>query len=90
MSQLAALSAVSVVRVWLLCLSVMASGLDGLWQHESGAIWLKMDSDHEEGVLMRSDNSPGRVGLKVVSHLLYSGKPNEWRGKVFVTRFEEY
>ena len=43
-----------------------------------------------QGVMVRSDNRPDRVGFLVVTDLEASDEPNEWSAQVFAARFGEY
>ena len=43
-----------------------------------------------EGVVVRNDNQPGRVGFKVVKALEAGSQPDKWSGQVFAARLGEY
>ena len=64
--------------------------LAGYWQHESEPVWIEMQPGTGQGVMVRSDNRPDRVGFLVVTDLEASDEPNEWSAQVFAARFGEY
>ena len=66
------------------------SGLSGYWQHESAPIWIEMQPDAGQGVVLRHDEKPDRVGFFVVTDLIASDKPGEWSAKVFAAQLGEY
>ena len=64
--------------------------LAGHWQHESDPVWIEMQPDTGQGVMVRNDNRPDRVGFLVVTDLEASDDPNEWSALVFAARLGEY
>ena len=64
--------------------------LAGYWQHESEPVWIEMQPDTGQGVMLRNDNRPDRVGFLVVTDLEASDEPNEWSAQVFAARLGEY
>ena len=57
-------------KLLLLMLSAMVAmpgnaeiELAGYWQHESDPVWIEMQPEAGEGVMLRNDNRPDRVGL---------------------------
>ena len=81
----------------LLVLSITVSAachaeadLSGYWQHESDPMWIEMQPDTGQGVMVRNDNRPGRAGFLVVTDLEASDGPNEWSAQVFAMRLGEY
>ena len=64
--------------------------LAGYWQHESEPVWIEMQPDTGQGVMLRNDNRPDRVGFLVVTDLEASDEPNEWSAQVFAARLDEY
>ena len=81
----------------LLMLSVMfalpghaENELAGYWQHESEPVWIEMQPETGQGVMLRNDNRPDRVGFLVVTDLEASDEPNEWSAQVFAARLGEY
>ena len=84
-------------KLLLLMLSAMVAlpghaknELAGYWQHESEPVWIEMQPGTGQGVMVRSDNRPDRVGFLVVTDLEASDQPNEWSAQVFAARFGEY
>ena len=84
-------------KVLLLMLSAMVAlpghtkdELAGYWQHESEPVWIEMRPETGEGVMLRNDNRPDRVGFLVVTDLEASDDPNEWSAQVFAARLGEY
>ena len=84
-------------RLLLLMLSAMfalpghaESELAGYWQHESEPVWIEMQPETGQGVMLRNDNRPDRVGFLVVTDLEASDEPNEWSAQVFAARLDEY
>ena len=84
-------------RPLLLMLSAMfalpghaESELAGYWQHESEPVWIEMQPETGQGVMLRNDNRPDRVGFLVVTDLEVSDEPNEWSAQVFAARLGEY
>ena len=84
-------------KLLLLMLSAMVAlpghaenELAGYWQHESEPVWIEMQPGSGQGVMVRSDNRPDRVGFLVVTDLEASDEPNEWSAQVFAARFGEY
>ena len=84
-------------RLLLLMLSAMfalpghtESELAGYWQHESEPVWIEMQPETGQGVMLRNDNRPDRVGFLVVTDFEASDKPNEWSAQVFAARLGEY
>ena len=64
--------------------------LAGYWQHESEPVWIEMQPETGQGVMVRNDNRPDRVGFLVVTDLEASDDPNEWFAQVFAARLGEY
>ena len=64
--------------------------LAGYWQHESEPVWIEMQPEAGQGVMVRNDNRPDRVGFLVVTDLEASDDPNEWFAQVFAARLGEY
>ena len=64
--------------------------LAGYWQHESEPVWIEMQPETGQGVMLRNDNRPDRVGFLVVTDLEPSDEPNEWSAQVFAARLGEY
>ena len=84
-------------RLLLLMLSAMftlpghaESELAGYWQHESDPVWIEMQPEAGQGVMIRNDIRPDRLGFLVVTDLEASDDPNEWSAQVFAARFGEY
>jgi hypothetical protein len=84
-------------KLLLLMLSAMVAlpvnaenELAGYWQHESEPIWIKMQPETGQGVMVRNDNRPDRLGFLVVTDLEASDDLNEWSAQVFVARLGEY
>ena len=84
-------------KLLLLMLSAMVAlpghaenELAGYWQHESEPVWIEMQPGSGQGVMVRSDNRPDRVGFLVVTDLEASDDPNEWSAQVFAARLGEY
>ena len=66
------------------------SELAGYWQHESEPVWIEMQPETGQGVMLRNDNRPDRVGFLVVTDFEASDEPNEWSAQVFAARLGEY
>jgi hypothetical protein len=64
--------------------------LAGYWQHESDPVWIEMQPDTGQGVMVRNDNRPDRIGFLVVTDLETSDDPNAWSAQVFAARLGEY
>ena len=84
-------------KLLLLMLSAMVAlpghaenELAGYWQHESEPVWIEMQPGSGQGIMVRNDNRPDRVGFLVVTDLEASDEPNEWSAQVFAARFGEY
>ena len=84
-------------KLLLLMLSAMVTmpgnaenELAGYWQHESDPVWIEMQPDTGQGVMVRNDNRPDRLGFLVVTDLEASDEPNEWSAQVFAARLGEY
>ena len=84
-------------RLLLLMLSAMfalpghaETELAGYWQHESEPVWIEMQPETGQGVMLRNDNRPDRAGFLVVTDLEASDEPNEWSAQVFAARLGEY
>ena len=84
-------------KLLLLMLSAMVAlpghaenELAGYWQHESEPVWIEMQPGSGQGIMVRSDNRPDRVGFLVVTDLEASDEPNERSAQVFAARFGEY
>ena len=84
-------------KLILLILSAMAAlpgnaeaDLAGYWQHESDPVWIEMRPDTGQGVMVRNDNRPDRIGFLVVTDLETSDDPNAWSAQVFAARLGEY
>ena len=84
-------------KVLLLMLSAMVAmpgnaeiELAGYWQHESDPVWIEMRPVTGEGVMLRNDNRPDRVGFLVVTDLVAGDGPAEWSAQVFAARLGEY
>ena len=84
-------------KLILLILNAMAAlpgnaeaDLAGYWQHESDPVWIEMQPDTGQGVMVRNDNRPDRIGFLVVTDLETSDDPNAWAAQVFAARLGEY
>ena len=84
-------------KLLLLMLSAMVAmpgnadiELAGYWQHESDPVWIEMRPETGEGVMLRNDNRPDRVGFLVVTDLEASDDPKAWSAQVFAARLGEY
>ena len=64
--------------------------LAGYWQHESEPVWIEMQPEAGQGVMVRNDNRPDRLGFLVVTNLEAGDDPNEWFAQVFAARLGEY
>ena len=64
--------------------------LAGYWQHESEPVWIEMQPETGQGVMVRNDNRPDRVGFLVVTDLEASDDPKAWSAQVFAARLGEY
>ena len=64
--------------------------LAGYWQHESEPVWIEMQPQAGQGVVLRNDNRPDRVGFLVVTDLAVSDEPGEWSAQVFAAQLGEY
>ena len=64
--------------------------LAGYWQHESDPVWIEMQSETGQGIIVRNDNRLDRLGFLVVTDLEASDEPNEWSAQVFAARLGEY
>ena len=64
--------------------------LAGYWQHESEPVWIEMQPQAGQGVVLRNDNRPDRVGFLVVTDLDVSDEPGEWSAQVFAAQLGEY
>ena len=64
--------------------------LAGYWQHESEPVWIEMQPDTGQGVMVRNDNRPDRIGFLVVTDLETSDDPDAWFAQVFAARLGEY
>lgn len=64
--------------------------LAGYWQHESEPVWIEMQPETGQGVMLRNDNRPDRVGFLVVTDLEAGDEPNDWSAQVFAARLGEY
>ena len=49
-----------------------------------------MQPETDQGVIVRNDNRPDRLGFLVVTDLEASDEPNEWSAQVFAARLGEY
>ena len=63
--------------------------LAGYWQHESDPVWIEMQPDTGQGVMVRNDNRPDRIGFLVVTDLETSDDHNAWSAQVFAARLGE-
>ena len=84
-------------KLLLLILSAMVmmpgnaeTQLAGYWQHESDPVWIEMQPEAGQGVMIRNDIRPDRLGFLVVTDLEASDDPNEWSAQVFAARLGEY
>ena len=84
-------------KLILLSLSAMVAlpghaeaDLAGYWQHESYPVWIEMQPDNGQGVMVRNDNRPDRIGFLVVTDLETSDDPKAWSAQVFAARLGEY
>ena len=64
--------------------------LAGYWQHESDPVWIEMQPEAGQGVMIRNDIRPDRLGFLAVTDLEASDDPNEWSAQVFAARLGEY
>ena len=64
--------------------------LAGYWQHESDPVWIEMQPAAGQGVIVRNDNRPDRLGFLVVTDLEAGDDPNAWSAQVFAARLGEY
>ena len=64
--------------------------LAGYWQHESEPVWIEMQPQAGQGVVLRNDNRPDRVGFLAVTDLEVSDEPGKWSAQVFAAQLGEY
>ena len=64
--------------------------LAGYWQHESEPVWIEMQPQAGQGVVLRNDNRPDRVGFLVVTDLEVGDEPGKWSAQVFAAQLGEY
>ena len=64
--------------------------LAGYWQHESDPVWIQMQPEAGQGIMVRNDNRPDRLGFLVVTDLEAGDEPNKWSAQVFAARLGEY
>ena len=64
--------------------------LAGYWQHESDPVWIEMQPEAGQGVMVRNDIRPDRLGFLVVTDLEAADDPNAWSAQVFAARLDEY
>ncbi len=81
----------------LLMLSAMSampgtaeSDVAGYWKHESDPVWIEMQPETGQGVMLRNDNRPDRAGFLVVTDLEASDAPEAWSAQVFAARLGKY
>ena len=84
-------------KLLLLILSAMVAlpghagdDLAGYWQHKSDPVWIEMQPQTGQGVMVRNDNRPDRIGFLVVTDLETSDDHNAWSAQVFAARLGEY
>ena len=84
-------------KLLLLMLSAMIAmpgnaetDIAGYWQHESHPVWIEMQPETGQGVMLRNDNRADRVGFLVVTDLEASDDPEAWSAQVFAARLGEY
>jgi len=84
-------------KVLLLMLSAMGAmpsdaetDIAGYWQHERDPVWIEMQPETDQGVMLRNDDRPDRVGFLVVTDLEASDDPKAWSAQVFAARLGEY
>ena len=85
------------LKLLLLMLSAMVAlpgnaghELAGYWQHESDPVWIEIQPETGQGVMVRNDNRPDRIGFLVVTDLETSDDHNAWSAQVFAARLGEY
>ena len=64
--------------------------LAGYWQHESDPVWIEMQPETGQGIIVRNDKRPDRIGFLVVTDLETSDDQNAWSAQVFAARLGEY
>ena len=64
--------------------------LAGYWKHESDPVWIEMQPAAGQGVMVRNDNRPDRLGFLVVTDLEAGDDSNAWSAQVFAARLDEY
>ena len=86
-----------ILKLLLLMLSAMVAlpghagdELAGYWQHESDPVWIEMQPETGQGIIVRNDKRPYRIGFLVVTDLEASDEPIEWSAQVFAARLGEY
>ena len=84
-------------KLLLLMLSAMAAmpggaetELAGYWQHESDPVWIEIQLETGQGVMVRNDNRPDRIGFLIVTDLETSGDHSAWSAQVFDARLGVY
>ena len=85
------------LKLLLLMLSAMVvlpgnagDELAGYWQHESDPVWIEIQLETGQGVMVRNDNRPDRIGFLIVTDLETSDDHNAWSAQVFAARLGEY
>lgn len=75
-----------VVLLFAVSVAQAEPDLAGFWQHEKAPVWIEMAPGAGEGVVVRNDNQPERVGFRVVKDLEAGSQPGKWSGQVFAAR----
>ena len=71
-------------------MSLLASELAGLWQHEKQPAWVEIqfEGDSATGTVRRNEVKPEAVGFEIMRDIVVDG--DEWRGQIYAEALGEY
>ena len=71
-------------------MSLFASELAGLWQHEKQPAWVEIqfEGDSATGTVRRNEVKPEAVGFEIMRDIVVDG--DEWRGQIYAEALGEY
>lgn len=75
----------------LACSADVSADISGTWKHVKMPIWVEIRMDQGDGIVVRNDQFPERVGKVFIKDLKADkSKQPYWNGTVYIRKIEDY
>lgn len=69
----------------------LSADISGTWKHVKKPIWIEIKMEQCDGIVVRNDKFPERLGNTFVKDLKADKSKQElWHGKVYIRKLEDY